>query len=74
MFYGHCEVSSKVCPVFPYKAVLGLDAHSEMVLEKTSRPDGMTPHTQSLPTDKTPPARCCGSATAAAMSKFSSAC
>ena len=54
-FYGHCEVSSKVFLVFPYKAVLGLDAHSEMVLEKTSRPDGMTPHTQSLPTDKTPP-------------------
>ena len=26
-----------------------------MVLEKTRRPDGMTPHTQSLPTDKTPP-------------------
>ena len=26
-----------------------------MVLEKTRRPDGMAPHTRSLPTDKTPP-------------------
>jgi hypothetical protein len=24
MFYSHCEVSSKVYPVFPYKPVLGL--------------------------------------------------
>ena len=54
-FHGHCEVAAKACPVFPYKAVLGLDAHGEMVLEKTARPDGMTPPTQSLPTDKTPP-------------------
>jgi len=24
-FHGHCEVSSKACPVFPYREVLGLD-------------------------------------------------
>lgn len=54
-FHGHCEVSSKACPVFPYKAVLGLDSHGEMVFEKTSRPDGITPPDQSPPTDRTPP-------------------
>ena len=25
-FHGHCEVSNKTCPVFNYRAVLGLDA------------------------------------------------
>jgi N-acetylmuramoyl-L-alanine amidase len=26
-YHGHCEVANKACPVFDYKAVLGLDAH-----------------------------------------------
>lgn len=30
-FHGHCEVSPKACPVFDYKAVLGLDAKGRMV-------------------------------------------
>jgi N-acetyl-anhydromuramyl-L-alanine amidase AmpD len=29
-FHGHSEVSSKACPVFPYREVLGLDAHGNM--------------------------------------------
>ncbi len=29
-FHGHCEVSSKFCPVFPYRAVLGLDGAGRM--------------------------------------------
>jgi len=54
-FHGHCEVSSKACPVFPYKAVLGLNAHGEMLFAKSSRPDGTTPPEISLPGDRTPP-------------------
>jgi len=53
--HSHCEVSSKACPVFPYEAVLGLDDHGEMVFAKSSRPDGMNPPSESLPTDRTPP-------------------
>ena len=30
-FHGHCEVSSKLCPVFDYRAVLGLDRFGEIV-------------------------------------------
>ena len=40
-FHGHCEVSSKDCPVFPYRKVLGLDAHGHM----------------EFPQDPTPPVR-----------------
>ena len=29
-FHGHCEVSSKPCPVFPYREVLGLDVTGRM--------------------------------------------
>ena len=29
-FHGHCEVSSKSCPVFPYREVLGLDGAGRM--------------------------------------------
>jgi len=45
--HGHCEVSAKACPVFPYKAVLGLDDHGEMAFTPTDRPDGDTPPTHS---------------------------
>ena len=30
-FHGHCEVSSKLCPVFDYQAVLGLDRFGTIV-------------------------------------------
>ncbi len=42
-FHGHCEVSAKACPVFPYRTVLGLDDHGEMTFAKTDRPDGDRP-------------------------------
>jgi N-acetylmuramoyl-L-alanine amidase len=29
-FHGHCEVSSKACPVFDYKAVLSLDGRGRI--------------------------------------------
>lgn len=29
-FHGHCEVSTKRCPVFDYRSVLGLDAEGNM--------------------------------------------
>ena len=29
-FHGHCEVSPKSCPVFPYAEVLGLDGEGRM--------------------------------------------
>jgi len=29
-FHGHCEVSSKTCPVFDYRSVLGLDSLGEI--------------------------------------------
>ena len=38
-FHGHCEVSSKSCPVFPYRAVLGLDSHGAMAFHPTDSPD-----------------------------------
>jgi hypothetical protein len=37
-FHGHCQVSSKACPVFPYREVLGLDAHGNMELPQNSAP------------------------------------
>jgi N-acetylmuramoyl-L-alanine amidase len=46
-FHGHCEVSAKACPVFPYKAVLGLDGHGEMAFTASDRPDGDVPPSQS---------------------------
>ena len=36
-FHGHCEVSAKACPVFDYKAVLGLDSKGRMG-GKSSKP------------------------------------
>ncbi len=32
-FHGHCEVSTKPCPVFDYKKVLSLDENGKMVIE-----------------------------------------
>lgn len=29
-FHGHCEVAAKACPVFDYRAVLGLDAKGRL--------------------------------------------
>lgn len=37
-FHGHCEVSSKACPVFPYREVLGLDAHGNMEYPQNPMP------------------------------------
>jgi N-acetyl-anhydromuramyl-L-alanine amidase AmpD len=37
-FHGHCEVSSKACPVFPYRVVLGLDVHGNRTLAPTASP------------------------------------
>ncbi|KMK68567.1 peptidoglycan-binding domain-containing protein [Puniceibacterium sp. IMCC21224] len=31
-FHGHCEVANKTCPVFDYRAVLGLDAKGRMTI------------------------------------------
>ncbi len=38
-FHGHCEVSRKSCPVFPYRAVLGLDGAGRMTGVPTDSPD-----------------------------------
>ena len=38
-FHGHCEVSSKSCPVFPYRAVLGLDGTGRMTRPPDANPD-----------------------------------
>ncbi len=38
-FHGHCEVSSKACPVFDYREVLGLDASGEPVRAPNPEPD-----------------------------------
>ncbi len=48
-FHGHCEVSSKTCPVFPYKEVLGLDAHGSMTQPKSATPQGAQPPQADLP-------------------------
>lgn len=40
-FHGHCEVSSKACPVFPYREVLGLDAHGNMEFPQNPTPTVM---------------------------------
>lgn len=53
-FHGHCEVSAKTCPVFPYKAVLGLDAYGEMAFTPTDRPDGDAPPSHSPAVADTP--------------------
>ena len=37
-FHGHREVSSKSCPVIPYKEVLGLDDHGAMEHSQTTQP------------------------------------
>ena len=37
-FHGHSEVSSKACPVFPYRVVLGLDDHGEMIYAPSETP------------------------------------
>lgn len=37
-FHGHCEVSAKSCPVFPYRAVLGLDGTGGMTGSPTDSP------------------------------------
>jgi len=37
-FHGHREVSTKSCPVFPYRKVLGLDDHGEMSFQQTVSP------------------------------------
>jgi N-acetyl-anhydromuramyl-L-alanine amidase AmpD len=37
-FHGHCEVSSKACPVFSYREVLGLDAHGNMEFPQNPAP------------------------------------
>jgi len=39
-FHGHCEVSSKACPVYPYKEVLGLDEDGYMSREPNTSPGG----------------------------------
>lgn len=39
-FHGHCEVSSKTCPVYPYKEVLGLDEDGYMSKEPNTSPSG----------------------------------
>ena len=41
-FHGHREVSSKPCPVFPYRAVLGLDRDGRMSGSPTAIPDPLT--------------------------------
>ena len=39
-FHGHREVAAKACPVFDYRAVLGLDAMGEMVFAPSAEPLG----------------------------------
>ena len=34
LFKGHCEVSSKTCPVFDYKKVLALDIKHQLIRER----------------------------------------
>jgi len=62
-FHGHCEVSSKSCPVFPYRAVLGLDSHGAMAFHPTDSPgfadapDAAHDATSSPPTSSPPTLR-----------------
>jgi len=53
-FHGHCEVSAKACPVFPYRTVLGLDEHGVMTYAKTDRPQGPEPESHSPAIGKRP--------------------
>lgn len=55
-FHGHSEVSSKACPVFPYRVVLGLDVHGEMVFAPTETPlrGGDAPAVPQLVADPAP--------------------
>lgn len=39
-FHGHCEVANKACPVFPYREVLGLDAHGSICFAPSNAPAG----------------------------------
>lgn len=39
-FHGHCEVSSKTCPVFAYREVLGLDRHGRPEFAPSNSPSG----------------------------------
>jgi N-acetyl-anhydromuramyl-L-alanine amidase AmpD len=48
-FHGHCEVSSKSCPVFPYKKVLGLDEHGSMDFAATESPNAAPPEDPGRP-------------------------
>jgi peptidoglycan hydrolase-like protein with peptidoglycan-binding domain len=43
-FHGHCEVSSKSCPVFAYREVLGLDASGAFAGPGTTEPDQPPAH------------------------------
>lgn len=52
-FHGHSEVSSKACPVFAYRKVLGLDQHGRPEFAPSNSPsgaDGAAPRTESEPT------------------------
>ncbi len=40
-YHGHCEVSSKACPVFDYRRVLGLDENGERSVPSNARPDAI---------------------------------
>jgi N-acetyl-anhydromuramyl-L-alanine amidase AmpD len=46
-FHGHCEVSSKSCPVFSYREVLGLDESGAISGPGTIASDEATMHTLS---------------------------
>lgn len=48
-FHGHCEVSAKSCPVFPYKKVLGLDDHGSMDFAATESPNAAPPEAPGRP-------------------------
>ncbi len=54
-FHGHREVSAKACPVFPYRKVLGLDAHGSPTFAPTVSPStsesANTPPTRPRPTE-----------------------
>jgi N-acetyl-anhydromuramyl-L-alanine amidase AmpD len=51
-FHGHCEVSPKSCPVYPYKTVLGLDENGAMRFNPNPTPsiEAAPPPATDLPT------------------------